>query len=395
MFHPITSPPPAQESIGLAIAILSLIIASYASYTDEAWRHLHPDRVVQSSRQKGCSARRLQQLVINLAQAIATPFGIQVMETTEIERYQTRLQEALSAQSTLAVAAQAQQQALDEAKSKLQALQAQLIQTEKLSGLGQMMVEVAHDINNPIGFIHGNLVFVEQYVHSLTALIDVYHQYCPQQCAPIQAKIDEIGLSFIRKDFPKVLASMQDGVDRIQEMVQSLTRYSRIDQATPTLAHLDSSINATLRMLRPRLNKSAPSHSITLTHDCGALPPIYCFPGQINQVIMNVVSNAIDALETTLEPAPTIHIQTRQLNATWVRVSISDNGPGMSPETQARLYDPFFTTKPAGQGTGLGLAISRQIVVERHRGRLCSHSGPEGTTFDIDLPIHPATISAA
>ncbi len=290
--------------------------------------------------------------------------------------------------------------------TELQSTQAQLIQTEKMSSLGQLVAGVAHEINNPVNFIYGNIAHASQYTQDLLYLVRLYQQSCPHSSAAIQAEVDAIELEFLAEDLPKTLASMKIGAERIREIVLSLRNFSRLDEAEMKLADLHQGIESTLLILQNRLRAKPEHPGIEVIKEYGNLPKIECYPGQLNQVFMNVFSNAIDALEELFvnrqlssvssikqrimdhgtQTTPTIQIRTEVINDR-VLIRIKDNGPGMTAEVGARLFDPFFTTKAVGQGTGLGLAISYQIVVEKHGGVLKCRSEPgRGAEFWIELP---------
>ncbi|XGV95806.1 MAG: ATP-binding protein [Leptolyngbya sp. BL-A-14] len=290
----------------------------------------------------------------------------------------------------------------------LQKTQAQLIQTEKMSSLGQLVAGVAHEINNPINFIYGNLPHAAKYTNDLLTLIQMYDQKYAGLDPDIRAYREDIELDFLVKDLQKMLASMSIGADRIREIVLSLRNFSRLDESEMKRVKIHDGIDSTLLILQNRL-KPSPGHPvIEVIKQYGDLPPVECYAGQLNQVFMNILSNAIDALEKYNEgrlPAEiitnpaTITIQTEAINyqpapntqqsiPSAVVIRIRDNGPGIAPEHSAKLFDPFFTTKPIGKGTGLGLSISYQIIVEKHHGLLKCISAPgEGAEFWIEIPV--------
>lgn len=297
---------------------------------------------------------------------------------------------------TAASLAQTQAQELSFTLQKLQQTQSQLIQTEKMSGLGQLVAGIAHEINNPVNFITGNLVHACDYIQDLLDLIGLYQRYYPEPAEPIEEHAEAIDVDFITTDLPKLLSSMQLGADRIREIVLSLRKFSRLDEAEMKPVDLHEGIDSTLLILRHRLKANGQNAEIEIVKEYGNLPLIECYAGQMNQVFMNILSNAIDALEELRAEEglkaegsnPRIRIRTAVTSANSVAVSIADNGPGISESVKARLFDPFFTTKPVGQGTGLGLSISYQIVVEKHGGVFqCLSEIGKGAEFWIEIPI--------
>ena len=295
---------------------------------------------------------------------------------------------------------QQQAQKLEQTLNDLQYTQLQLIQSEKMSSIGQLVAGVAHEINNPVSFIYGNLTHAEAYMTDLLRLINRYQEYYPHPHPAIAAEIKAIELDFLQSDFAKLLKSMSSGTERIQGIVKSLRNFSRLDEAEVKNVDLHEGIDSTLLILRTRLRAQDWRPEIQVIQDYGELPPLNCYAGQLNQVFMNLLSNAIDALEEQdqdrtrlqMEQAPSlIRIRTRLVRETespTITIAISDNGPGMDKVTHDRLFNPFFTTKPVGKGTGLGLSISYQIVTEKHRGRItCNSELGQGTTFTIALPL--------
>lgn len=265
-----------------------------------------------------------------------------------------------------------------------------------MSSLGRLVAGVAHEINNPVNFIYGNLVHTQSYTRDLLRLVQLYRQHHPQPHPEIAAVAEEIDLDFIADDLPKLTASMRLGAERIQEIVASLRAFSRMDEAGRKMAHLHQGIDSTLMILQSRINPMPPQREIIITKRYGNLPPVLCYPGQLNQVFMNILNNAIDALRdreqeqsqpaTPFQPEITI---TTGVKAGQVLIAIADNGPGIAPTAQPHLFDPFFTTKPVGKGTGLGLSISYQVVTERHHGQIFVNSAlGEGSTFTIQIPIN-------
>lgn len=302
-----------------------------------------------------------------------------------------------------AAVAQAHAQQLEKALQDLQWTQAQLIHSEKLSSIGQMVAGVAHEINNPVSFIYGNLRYASDYVEELLDLLNLYQEYYGNHHPSLQDKIKAIDLDFLLKDLPKVLASMKVGAERVRQIVLSLRNFSRSDRILMQGVNLHEGIDSTLLILQNRLKaccisgsgrNSIPRPAIEVVKDYGNLPPIECYPGPLNQVFMNLLSNAIDAIEDVPDRIGCITIRTRvNANYSGVVIRIADNGLGMTPEAKAQLFDPFFTTKPLGKGTGLGLSISHQIIVERHGGTLkCESVWGKGTEFCIEIPL---TINAS
>jgi two-component system, NtrC family, sensor kinase len=300
---------------------------------------------------------------------------------------------------------------LSQTLENLQKTQTQLVQSEKMSSLGQLVAGVAHEINNPVCFIHGNLTHASQYICNLLELVELYQKNFTEFPEEIQEKLEELDLEFIQEDLPKMLESMQFGTERIRDIVQSLRAFSRLDEAEQKPVDLHEGIDSTLILLGSRLQGEPDSPAIRVIKEYGNLPLIECYPGQINQVFMNILSNAIDTLEESAtrlgKPknyVPTIQIRTAvETSPGWLAngdevsisraiVQIADNGMGIPEEIQPRIFDPFFTTKPVGQGTGMGMSISYSIVVNRHQGRLTCNSVPgEGTEFAIEIPIQESS----
>ncbi|MEC4984212.1 MAG: ATP-binding protein, partial [Oscillatoria sp. PMC 1076.18] len=277
---------------------------------------------------------------------------------------------------------------LQKTLAELQRTQARLIQTEKMSSLGQMVAGIAHEINNPLTFIYGNIAHTRDYAQDLLNLLALYQKYYPEPGENIQAEIQDIELEFVQEDLPKTIASMQTGVDRINEIVISLKNFSRLDQAARKIADIHEGIDSTLVLLQNKLKSSGNSSQITVIKNYNDLPKIACYPGQINQVFMNIITNSIDALQEAHCNEPTITINTQITVKNLIEIRIADNGLGMTESVREKIFDPFFTTKPVGSGTGLGLSVSYSIIVERHGGELTCASVPgEGTEFAIALPL--------
>ncbi|MBP0003917.1 MAG: AAA family ATPase [Cyanobacteria bacterium SBC] len=286
---------------------------------------------------------------------------------------------------------------LEQAMHELKRTQIQLIQTEKMSSLGNLVAGVAHEINNPINFIHGNLVHAGEYSQDLLNLIQVYQEEYPNPSSKIQIEIEAVDLNFLREDLPNLLHSMQTGAERIRQIVLSLRNFSRLQEADLKPVDLHEGLKNTLFILQNRLAEKTDRLAIHTIEEYGNLPKVECYAGELNQAFINILSNAIEAIEmrdrhrsrSQMQQNPsTIWIRTEAIDRDWVRIDIADNGPGMTEEVRNRLFDPFFTTKPVGSGTGLGLSISYQIIVEKHGGKITCFSDPNrGTKFEIEVPV--------
>ncbi|MEG4204238.1 ATP-binding protein [Microcoleus sp. Pol7_A1] len=313
-----------------------------------------------------------------------------------------------------------QAQQLELALLELQRTQTQLIQTEKMSSLGQLVAGVAHEINNPIGFIYSNLHHAKEYTEGLMRMLDIYRQHCPELIPEIAAEAEKIELDYLVEDLPKVLNSMQQGAERVRDIVLSLRNFCRLDEAEMKQVNIHDGINNTIMLLQSQLKGKPGLEAIAIHKEYSDLPLVHCYPGQLNQVFMNILVNAIYALvesnkhenvdknsqnkslgeqeqsctnsqsslSNSTRPIPAIRVRTELIEKKKVIIKISDNGPGMTENVRKRLFDPFFTTKPVGQGTGLGLSISYEIVVNQHGGELKCFSEPgKGAEFAIEIPL--------
>ena len=332
-------------------------------------------------------------------------------EIAEHERTETALRQSKARLKHQAEQLEAEKQHATSLLEKLQRTQAQLIHTEKMTSLGQVIAGIAHEINNPVGFIYGNLDYANCYITDLIRLVALYSQHHPQSVPEIESQKDAIDLSFLMADMPKLLTSMKVGATRLRQIVLSLQNFLRAEQTEMKPIDLHEGLDSTLMILRHRLQVSDQHPEITVIKDYGLVPLVECFAGQINQVFMHLIANAIDVLHSPTDPRDTpghIRITTgvknirreqegesNQEEIPHVVIRIADNGHGMSEDVCRRLFEPFFTTKPAGKGTGLGLSISYQIVVENHGGQLtCVFQPGKGTEFEIMLPVRQQPLSS-
>ncbi|HLO51761.1 MAG TPA: ATP-binding protein, partial [Kamptonema sp.] len=359
-------PRPMIESSLDALNLLTLILGSVLILAIiGAWRQ------VQLSEEAQANAEEKSQLYI------------QTQEQVEL------LNQSLIQQKQMENQLRQQTEYLEQTLKELRQIQGQLIQSEKMSSLGQLVAGIAHEVNNPAAFIYGNLSHVSQYTENLLELVELYQQHYPIPVLEIQAKSEEVDLEFLSEDLSKLLSSMQVGAERIRDIVKSLRNFSRLDESEVKAVNIHEGIDSALMILQSRLNGSPKYAGIEVIKEYGNLPPIECYAGQLNQVFMNILTNAIDALEARHQgDKKIIRITTSLHKSDRVRISIADNGCGMTEEVKQRLFDPFFTTKPVGKGTGMGLSISYQIVTIEHRGRLYCISEPgTGTEFVIKIPL--------
>ncbi|MBW4570644.1 MAG: PAS domain-containing protein [Tolypothrix carrinoi HA7290-LM1] len=283
---------------------------------------------------------------------------------------------------------------LEKTLTELQRTQMQLIQSEKMSGLGQLVAGVAHEINNPVNFIYGNLTYANDYIEDLLRLVQLYEQHYPDPVLSIQELAEDIDLNFLIDDLRKLLKSMKVGAERIREIVLSLRTFSRMDEAEMKEVDIHEGLDSTLMILEHRIKAKPDRKAIEVIKEYGNLPLVECYAGQLNQVFMNILANAIDALEESLVneseklTTPQIRICTELISGDRVKISIADNGLGISSAIKPRLFDPFFTTKAIGKGTGMGLSISYQIISDRHGGSLeCISQPGAGAEFAIAIPL--------
>ena len=298
-------------------------------------------------------------------------------------RYHVQAYENLKALRATTLAAQLQSQQLSETLMKLQNMQAHIIQSEKMTGLGQMVAGIAHEMSNPINFIHGNIQHFHDHMEDLLNLLHLYKTTYPIATPEIQAALEAMDIDFVQRDLPKVMNSMKTGVDRIRNMIVSLCTFSKFDEIKPKAIDIQDALESTLLLLGHRLQFAG----VEVKRDYGEVPSIPCYPAQLNQVFLHVINNALDAIESQVGPKH-LDIQTRVVNDR-VQIMISDNGLGIPPEIQPSIFKPFFTTKSVDKGTGLGLAICEKVM-QKHQGTIVAHSNVgQGTTLMLQLPIRP------
>lgn len=375
-----------------------------------------------------CSrTRQWQESEVELLRQLSLQLSVAIQQAALFEQLADELTERKAAEAALRKSkATLKKQAtqLEKALLELKQAQLQLIQTEKMSSLGQLVAGIAHEINNPVTFIYGNINHADEYAKDLLELVRLYANHYPQPVAEIEELTESIDFDFLVEDFPRLLSSMQIGVNRIHQIVLSLKNFSRLDEAERKPVDIHEGIENTLMILQHRLKPEAAN--IQLLKEYGNLPLVECYAGQLNQVFMNLLNNAIDALEKSEQRqtsclAPRLTLQGSKDNPRIIKIStevvarssaeafgslatenfksvvirIADNGPGIPKMLKKRIFDPFFTTKPVGEGTGLGLSISYQIVVEKHGGQLQCLSEPgKGTEFVVELPLTPPTLKS-
>ena len=390
-----------REYYGMTMEQLQGIIDSPIVNPDYTQQYIKDDAYVFNTGKELCIEEPvvrydgIERLFSTVKTAIRDANG-QVIQTVGISRDITEQKLAEVALQKSEAKYRAKAEELELAYRQLQNTQAQLIQAEKMSSLGQMLAGIAHEINNPTSFIYGNIQPAIEYSQNLLQLIELYRDYYPEPEAEIAEQMDAIEVDFIAEDFPKLLLSMKDGAERISQIVLSLRNFSRLDIKECKKVDIHEGIESTLLILRHRLKQQPSRPEIQVIQEYGELPKIACYPSQLNQVFMNILSNAIDAINESFDSGKLsseqnkgqIRISTQVNDSNSVTIRLADNGTGMSAVVQEKIFNPFFTTKPVGKGTGLGLAISYQIVVEKHRGQLqCISTPGQGTELVIFLPI--------
>lgn len=326
---------------------------------------------------------------------------IRVQErTAELTHTNDLLYQEIEERQQIELALRESETDLKQTLQDLKRTQAQLVQTEKMSGLGQMVAGMAHEINNPINFVYGNIKHVNEYAQDLLEIVDLYRTHYPAPHPVIQNRLATLDLGFLREDLPKTLNSMRVGAERIREIILTLRNFSRLDEADLKQVDIHDGIESTLLVLQSRLKRNSFRDEIEVVKHYADLPLVECYAAKLNQVIVNLCNNAIDAVDDCAREAKSheharfhgqITITTEQRSNDYIAIHISDNGGGIPEALQSKIFDPFFTTKPVGQGTGLGLSVGYQIVVDQHGGRFyCQSRSNEGSTFTIELPIHQA-----
>lgn len=383
----------ANTQTTIALCLSALAVATVIGYFTSVWitrpilhMKLASGAIASGKLDQEIDSSNIQELDI-LAQSFNYMAGQLKESFTALEISKVELEDRVEARTA----------ELKTALTQLQRTQAQVIQGEKMSSLGQLVAGVAHEINNPVNFIHGNIAHLNEYTQDLLRMIYLYQELYPEDNPEIQALAEEIDLEFLTQDLQKMLSSIKMGTDRIRSIVLSLRNFSRMDEAEFKAVNLHEGIESTLLILQHRLKDKPEYPAIEVIREYGDLPPIECYPGQLNQVFMNILVNAIDALdevnikrtyEENKENPSKITIRTGVIDNQWVEIAIADNGPGIPEQVKSRLFDPFFTTKPVGKGTGMGMAISYQIITEKHNGKLeCFSTLGQGSEFKIQIPI--------
>ncbi|MBW4694387.1 MAG: HAMP domain-containing histidine kinase [Lyngbya sp. HA4199-MV5] len=393
------------------------VIVEWSSLYDQAIAQAKPTIIAISITSLSCVALALL-IGLRISSSIAKPLNAVTTvarEATQTSNFDLQAPVTTTDETgTLAIAVNAliqqvkallndkeqRSEELQQALHQIQTTQLQLIQTEKMSSLGQLVAGVAHEINNPVNFIHGNIAHVDNYIQDLLKVVQAYQTHYPNPPQTLQSTLDDVELDFLEQDLAKLLQSMKVGTARIRQIVLSLRNFSRLDESDFKAVDLHEGIDNTLLILQHRLKAKSESPAIEVIKDYAQLPLIECYPGQLNQVFMNLIANAIDVLDEAVQqrlkegqPAQvsTIWLSTQMNAEDHVQITIADNGLGMPEAVRSRIFDPFFTTKSIGKGTGLGLSISYKIVTEKHKGQMtCDSVAGEGTKFVIEIPMRQA-----
>ncbi|MEM9923579.1 MAG: ATP-binding protein [Cyanobacteria bacterium P01_D01_bin.50] len=364
----------------------AFIILCGFTHLAEVWTLWHPNYWVSGWLKASTAA-------ISLSTAILlfwlTPKLIAIPNVPKLEALNVALEKEIIERKEIEAKLNLQTQELEGTLLELQRTQAQMIHSEKMSGLGQMVAGVAHEINNPVSFVYSNLVPAREYAQDFIELLELYQHTYPQPLQEIQEKIEEIELDFIKEDFMKLLNSMEVGTERIYKIVLSLRNFSRLDESEFKKVDIHEGIDSTLMILGNQLKATSEHSEIQVIKKYDDIPHVECYPSQLNQVFMNIIANAIDAFEQKDKNIDNqIIISTQKSDNNFIKIMIADNACGIIPEINSKIFDPFFTTKQVGKGTGLGLSISYEIVTDKHGGKLFFDSTPKlGTTFFIEIPI--------
>ncbi len=387
-------------------AIFVALLTSLLSLQQNPWQIPFPDWLISSiqSLLVPITVSLIAFLIWQYNQRLNHLLDQAEKDNSALHASQQLLENKVAETHQVAEIAKHQAQQLESTILQLQNAQAHLVQSEKMSSLGQLVAGVAHEINNPVNFIYGNLEPAQDYIKDLLQLVQLYAEAMPDPPAEIIYHQQITEIEYLIDDLPKLLSSMKLGAERIREIVLSLRNFSRLDEAEMKAVDIHSGIESTLMILQHRLKSNPSISDISVIKEYGILPLVECFPGQLNQVLMNLIVNAIDSLESLYTNAiPHTVSQTHEPPFIWIRtqleetsklgtkkilISISDNGVGIPETIQGKIFDPFFTTKPIGKGTGLGLAICHSIIVEKHRGTLsCNSILGQGTEFIIEIPV--------
>lgn len=384
------------------------VILEWSSLYDQAIAQARPTMIVIGITSFGCvilalilglqissSIAKPLLLVIEVAQQVTQESNFDrkapVITTDETGILATAFNNLIERVKTLLTEKEQRSTELQQAITQLYNAQLQLVQTEKMSSLGQLVAGIAHEINNPVNFIHGNIIHIDSYTQDLLKLVYCYQAHYPNPPQTLQATLDNVELDFLNEDLLKLLQSMKVGTERIRQIVLSLRNFSRLDESEFKAVDLHQGIDNTLLILQHRLKVTPESPAIEVVKDYSQLPLVECYPGELNQVFMNLLTNAIDVLKEPVQQTqpPTIWISTQLMAENRVQIAIADNGSGIPETVRSRIFDPFFTTKPVGKGTGLGLSISYQIITEKHQGKIwCDSTIPEGIKIVIQIPVH-------